>query len=161
MAGNEVGLTGLWFEGQKYFARGLPENAVSKELTIFDVARSWLDTYFNGAAPEKTPPLAPKGTPFQLRVWRELMEIQKGKLATYGSIARRIADESGASVSARAVGSAVAHNPISLIIPCHRVVGADGRLTGYAGGLERKRYLLKLEGIATDERRTIDWIAAE
>ena len=133
-------LTGLWFDGQKHFARGLEEKREAKDLAVFREAVRWLDAYFAGEAPDFTPPLALHGTPFQKRVWAALMEIPRGQTATYGELAERL------SSSARAVGGAVGKNPVSLIVPCHRVLGAGGRLTGYAAGLDKKRALLALEG---------------
>lgn len=132
-------LTGLWFEGQRY----APAQITLSESTteVLQLTRYWLDEYFAGRCPGFTPELAPQGTPFQHEVWRELLKIPYGKTITYGEIARNI----GRPRAWQAVGAAVGHNPISLIIPCHRVVGADGSLTGYAGGLERKQALLELE----------------
>lgn len=139
LAADERGLTGLWFEGQKYFAAGLAE-AVEGETELIKAARRWLDIYFSGREPDFTPPLHMPGTPFRERVWAALLEIPYGETATYGELAARLGS------SPRAVGAAVGRNPVSLIVPCHRVLGADGSLTGYAGGVERKEYLLKLEG---------------
>jgi len=139
LASDGEALTGLWFDGQKHFARGLEEKRETKDLPVFREAARWLDAYFAGLAPDFTPPLALHGTPFQERVWAALMEIPRGQTATYGELAARL------SSSARAVGGAVGKNPVSLIVPCHRVLGADGSLTGYAGGVERKRRLLELE----------------
>ena len=146
LAADEVGLTGLWFEGQKYFAATLPEDVQTKETPVLREGRRWLRLYFAGKEPETTPPLHLIGTPFCLAVWKILSEIPYGKTMTYGDIAQRLAQERGLpQMSARAVGSAVGRNPISLIIPCHRVIGRNGRLTGYAGGLHRKAWLLALE----------------
>lgn len=149
LACDDTGLVGLWFEGQRYFARGLtqPRETRATHPILRETAR-WLDVYFSGREPGFTPPLHPAGTPFRSEVWRILCGIPYGTTTTYGAIAAELARRRGASrVSARAVGGAVGHNPISLIIPCHRVVGADGALTGYAGGLDRKSRLLALEGI--------------
>ena len=142
-------LTGLWFDGQRHF-EGMPEEAFvpsgADEPAVLALTRKWLDSYFSGSNPGFTPPLKPEGTPFQQAVWRILLTIPYGKTITYGEIATTLADDrGGAKPSARAVGNAVGHNPISLIIPCHRVVGASGRLTGYAAGLDRKASLLALE----------------
>lgn len=146
LAADEVGLTGLWFEGQKYFAATLPEDVQTKETPVLREGRRWLRLYFAGKEPETTPPLHLIGTPFCLAVWKILSEIPYGKMMTYGDIAQRLAQERGLpQMSARAVGSAVGRNPISLIIPCHRVLGKSGSLTGYAGGLHRKASLLALE----------------
>jgi methylated-DNA-[protein]-cysteine S-methyltransferase len=110
--------------------------------------RSWLKGYFSGMNSELDLPLAPRGTPFQQAVWKILLRIPRGATITYGEIARKVAEEMGRPhMSAQAVGGAVGRNPIAILIPCHRVVGADGSLTGYAGGLEKKRALLRLEGI--------------
>lgn len=139
-------ITGLWIEGQKYFGRTLEEKTCEKQLDIFDKAIEWLDQYFRGENPKIMFPLAPKGTPFQKDVWEILREIPYGETITYGQIAKKMAEKNGKpSMSAQAVGGAVGHNPISIIIPCHRVVGANGGLTGYAGGIERKEWLLGLE----------------
>ena len=146
LAADDVGLTGLWFEVQKYFAATLPAEVQTKETPALRKGKHWLDLYFAGKEPKTPPPLHLIGTPFRLSVWKILSEIPYGKTTTYGDIAQRLAQERGLPrLSARAVGSAVGRNPISLIIPCHRVVGASGSLTGYAGGIEKKRALLKLE----------------
>ena len=140
-------LTGLWFDGQKYFADTLEKDHEEKALPVFDQADRWLDVYFSGRDPDFRPELAPRGTAFQKEVWDILLEIPFGQMITYGDIASIIARRRGVKrFSAQAIGGAVSRNPVSLIIPCHRVVGADGKLTGYAGGLERKEALLKLEG---------------
>ena len=152
IAADETGLTGLWFDGQKYFPDTFAEPAQEKETPVLRSAVLWLDGYFRGDRPDFTPPLHPSGTPFRRAVWDILLQIPYGETATYGEIARRLARERRLpGMSAQAVGGAVGHNPISLIIPCHRVVGADGSLTGYAGGLERKAYLLALEQGAPSE----------
>ena len=134
-------LTGLWFDGQRYFGLGLSPQAQERDLPVFQQARRWLDAYCSGRDPGFLPPLALDGTPFQKSVWAALGRVPYGHTVTYGELARA----AGAS-SARAVGGAVGRNPISLIVPCHRVVGRGGRLTGYAGGLDRKARLLALEG---------------
>lgn len=146
LAGDETGLTGLWFEGQKYYAQNLAEHCETQELLLFQETKRWLDIYFLGETPNFTPPLHLKGTPFQIEVWQALRAIPYGETVTYGDISRRLAEGArGTRTSPRAVGGAVGRNPISLIVPCHRVVGAKGQLTGYAGGLERKRRLLRME----------------
>ena len=146
MASDGRALTGLWFDGQKHFAETLPAGRVERSLPVFDGADRWLDLYFSGRDPGFTPVLAPEGSPFRKAVWKILLTVPFGETVTYGQIAERIAKETGAGrMSARAVGNAVGHNPVSLIIPCHRVVGSDGSLTGYAGGLARKEYLLRME----------------
>ncbi len=146
-AADDGGLTGLWFIGQKYYpahAAAWPEDP---DHPVFRALAAWLEAYFAGRDPGPLPPLAPKGTPFQLSVWERLLAIPRGQVTTYGRIARRLAADMGrATLSAQAVGGAVGHNPISILIPCHRVVGGGGRLTGYAGGLEKKEALLRLEG---------------
>ena len=145
LAGMGDALTGLWFAEQRFYADSLPPDSVPGELPVFDRTRQWLDLYFAGIRPDFTPLLAPIGTPFRLAVWELLREIPWGAVVSYGTLAARVAERTGKAASPRAVGGAVAHNPISLIIPCHRVIGADGRLPGYAGGLSRKRRLLELE----------------
>lgn len=139
-------LTGLWFDGQKYFGDTLSGERAEKALPIFDETVRWLDIYFSGNAPDFTPPLKMETTPFRKAVWEIMLEIPFGQTMTYGEIAGRIAKQRGLSkMSAQAVGGAVGHNSISLIIPCHRVVGANGSLTGYAGGIDKKVRLLTLE----------------
>ena len=139
-------LTGLWFEGQKYCAATLSDCCEERALPVFAEAERWLSVYFSGKVPDFTPPLAPKGTPFRKEIWDILLTIPYGQTITYGRIAAILAARRGfRHFSAQAVGGAVGHNPISLIIPCHRVVGADGSLTGYAGGIEKKHFLLDLE----------------
>lgn len=148
LAGGEEGLTGLWLEGQKYFGATLAPGAARRDdLVAFALTRAWLDRYFSGEKSEgRALPLCPEGTRFQHLIWSLLLDIPWGETTTYGALARRAAERLGrASMSPQAVGSAVGRNPISIIIPCHRVVGADGSLTGYAGGLERKRWLLRWE----------------
>ena len=142
-------LTGLWFAGQKYDGSTLAPEHEEKDLPVFDETRRWLDAYFTGKDPGFTPPLRLRGTDFRKAVWKVLLTIPYGKTTTYGEIAAQIARETGGSVSARAVGGAVGHNPISLIVPCHRVVGVNGSLTGYAGGVERKEKLLEMEQSAS------------
>ncbi|MCI9449176.1 MAG: methylated-DNA--[protein]-cysteine S-methyltransferase [Clostridiales bacterium] len=139
-------LTGLWFDGQKYFDASLIKEAEEVRLPVFDETVCWLDTYFSGRSPDFTPKLNPDGTPFRKSVWDILLTIPFGKTMTYGEIADKIAAQTGIrKMSAQAVGGAVGHNPISIIIPCHRVIGSDGNLTGYAGGIDIKTYLLKIE----------------
>lgn len=138
-------ITALWIKGQKYDAATLPPDAVPGNLPVLDAAVDWLARYFDGMNPGNPPPLAPRGSPFRQAVWAILSSIPYGTLTTYGEIARRLAGQTGRGVSAQAVGGAVGHNPISILIPCHRVVGTGGSLTGYAGGIEKKLWLLKLE----------------
>lgn len=146
LAADETGLTGLWFAGQKYFARNLDKEQVEKEIPLFTTVKQWLDVYFAGNEPDLTVPLHFTGTAFQNEVWGILCAIPYGQTTTYGEIAKQLAARRGLPhMSAQAVGGAVGHNPISILVPCHRVVGLGGHLTGYAGGLERKRCLLALE----------------
>ncbi|MDE7352048.1 MAG: methylated-DNA--[protein]-cysteine S-methyltransferase [Acetatifactor sp.] len=139
LASDGNALTGLWFDDQKYFGTTLAEGFIPKELPVFEQTAQWLDLYFNGKSPDFTPPLLLNATPFRMAIWKILLTIPYGQTMTYGQIAGL------AKASARAVGGAVGHNPISLIIPCHRVMGANGKLTGYAGGIARKEKLLLLE----------------
>lgn len=146
LAADDVGLTGLWFEGQKYYAQTLSPEHEERELPVFRETKQWLDIYFSGQEPDFMPPVHMVGTDFQLMVWEILKQISYGETTTYGEIARRIAAHKGIPhMSAQAAGGAVGHNKISIIIPCHRVVGTDGSLTGYAGGIEKKIKLLSLE----------------
>ena len=146
LAADDTGLTGLWFEGQKYFAQGLDKETEEKEFSVFQTARRWLDVYFSGQKPDFQVPLHFQGTAFQKEVWEILLSIPYGETTTYGAIAKQLAAKRGLPhLSAQAVGSAVGHNKISIIVPCHRVIGADGSLTGYAGGIWRKEKLLALE----------------
>ena len=147
MASDGTSLTGLWFDGQKYYASTLYDgNEENDSLPVFDTVRRWLDIYFSGEEPDFTPPLLLRGTLFQQRIWEQLQCIGYGQTITYGELGRLVAQIYGlTSVCARSVGGAVGHNPISLIIPCHRVLGASGKLTGYAGGTDRKAILLKME----------------
>ena len=146
LAADERGLTGLWFEGQKYFARTLDAVHQEQETAVLSEARRWLDVYFSGREPDFTPPLHPVGSNFQRAVWQLLLQIPYGQTTTYGALAGELARQRGLThFSAQAVGGAVGHNRVSIIIPCHRVVGSGGSLTGYAGGLENKIKLLELE----------------
>ena len=146
MAADEIGLTVLCFEGAKYDADHLPAECLKQETEILSAGKRWLDLYFSGKNPDFLPPLHPNGSAFQMTVWDMLLEIPYGKTISYGEIARKIAEKRGISrMSAQAVGGAVGRNPIAIIIPCHRVVGADGSMTGYAGGIDKKIKLLDLE----------------
>lgn len=152
LACDHIGLIGLWFEYQKYFSAKLsPEHinvtdAASMPFVLAEAIR-WLDIYFSGINPDFTPPVHLSGTPFQLEVWSILQTIPYGATITYGKIASILAKQQGLiSMSAQAVGNAVGRNPVSIIVPCHRVIGANGKLTGYAGGIDKKRALLALEG---------------
>jgi len=147
VSGDGENLTGLWLKGQKYFAATLSGQPEVRELPVFVRVKNWLAAYFDGEKPNFTPPLAPKGSAFRKSVWDILCSIPYGEITTYRDIAKIIAVQTGkATMSAQAVGGAVGHNPISIIIPCHRVVGAGGSLTGYAGGIDVKKKLLTLEG---------------
>lgn len=148
LAADEIGLTGLWFDGGKLFADNLPAKHEERETATLAAARRWLDIYFRGREPDFTPPLHPVGSPFRMKVWDILLRIPYGQTVTYGWIARELAAREGlARMSAQAVGGAVGHNAISIVIPCHRVVGTGGSLTGYAGGLDKKIALLKTEHV--------------
>lgn len=145
-ASDGISITGLWFDGQKYFNVSILNKSEKINLPVFEETKQWLDIYFGGRAPDFTPKLNPEGTPFRKSVWDILLTIPFGKTMTYGEIADKIAAQTGIrKMSAQAVGGAVGHNPISIIIPCHRVIGSDGNLTGYAGGIDKKAYLLKME----------------
>ena len=133
-------LTAVTFAGQKYEERHIPTDAVSGSCPVLEETKDWLFLYFSGKTPDFLPPLKPEGTPFQQKVWELLLQIPYGKTCTYGDLAKQLGCK-----SAQAVGGAVGRNPISILIPCHRVMGADGKLTGYAGGIEKKAALLKLE----------------
>ncbi len=149
LAADDIGLTGLWFDGGKYFAEGLSaEHREQDNVPVLAETMRWLDIYFTGKEPDFVPKLHPIGSVFRQSVWDILLQIPYGKTVTYGEIARQLAQKRGiAMMSAQAVGGAVGHNPISIIIPCHRVIGSNGSLTGYAGGIEKKRSLLELEHI--------------
>ena len=151
LAADEIGLTGLWFVGQKYFANVLPDEHISQEIPILAETKRWLDVYFSGREPDFMPPLHLIGTPFQQEVWALLQKIPYGKTTTYGALAVAIAARRGLKrMSAQAVGGAVGYNEISILVPCHRVVGTGGSLTGYAGGVDKKKALLELEGVSME-----------
>lgn len=146
LASDGVNLTGLWFVGQRYYACGLSLPAHDKNLPVFKDVIRWLNIYFSGQKPEYTPPVHFIGTSFQIDVWKIIEQIPYGEIVTYKDIAAIVARQKGQSqMSAQAIGGAVAHNKISIIVPCHRVFGMNKKLTGYAGGLDRKSALLKLE----------------
>ena len=148
LASDGQALTGLWFDGQKYFADTQPLEHTEADLPVFEQTGRWLDRYFAGKIPDFTPTLRLLGSPFRLAVWEILCQLPYGSVTTYGEIAARLAKQRGVPrMSAQAVGGAVGHNPVSLIVPCHRVVGSGGSLTGYAGGVERKAALLRLENV--------------
>lgn len=140
LCADEIGLRGLWFEGSRYFAAGVPEEKSEGMTPVLLSAVRWLDEYFSGKQPDFTPPLHLIGSDFRLKVWSELLKIPYGSTVSYGELAARVG-----KMSAQAIGGAVGHNPVGIIVPCHRVIGADGSLTGYAAGLERKSFLLRLE----------------
>ncbi len=143
---DEIGLTGLWFEGQKYFPHNSDEKSEGQENPVFEQTKKWLDIYFSGQKPDFDIPLHLTGTVFQKEVWEILCNIPYGQTITYGDIAKQLAKKRGLrKMSAQAVGGAVGHNKISIIVPCHRVIGSNGSLTGYAGGIDKKAALLKLE----------------
>lgn len=147
MAADNVGLCGLWFDGQRYYAKNLAKNHEGGEHPVLDEMKRWLNLYFSGKEPDFTPTLHLVGSAFQIEVWNCLLSIPYGRTVTYGDIAKEIARRHGVShISAQAVGGAVGRNAISIVVPCHRVVGADGSMTGYAGGIDRKIRLLELEG---------------
>lgn len=155
LACDGAGLTGLWFKGGKYYALNLDKEHEPRETPFFSQAARWLDIYFSGREPDFMPPIHMIGSPFQLSVWELLRKIPYGETTTYGEIARSLAAERGLPhMSAQAVGGAVGHNPISIIVPCHRVIGANGNLTGYAGGLQKKKKLLAYEGVLTGSAPT-------
>lgn len=149
LAGDEDGLTGLWFaEGSRYAGLGLKKDAHPRETEYFDQTKQWLDFYFSGRDPGFFPKIHLRGSAFRRRVGEIMCEIPFGETVTYGWIADQIARERGLEkMSTQAVGGAVGHNPIGIIVPCHRVVGANGSLTGYGGGIFRKKALLELEGV--------------
>lgn len=148
LAADEQAMTGLWLPGQKPDTAMLEQAIRRDRAPVLVQAREWLDRYFCGQRPvPQELPLAPQGSEFRKKVWQRLCRIPYGQWVTYGEIAREISAETGGKMSAQAVGGAVGHNPIALIIPCHRVVGTDGNLVGYAGGLALKRRLLRYEGV--------------
>ena len=153
LAADDEGLIGVWFEGQKYFASTLSERYSTAKTPLLGQAVAWLDRYFAGTEPGPIPPLHLQGTPFRLAVWAMLRRIPYGMTTTYGRLARLLARSQGLpTISAQAIGNAIGHNPVSIFIPCHRVVGHNGDPTGYAGGLDRKKALLELEHSAARAR---------
>jgi methylated-DNA-[protein]-cysteine S-methyltransferase len=144
-------ISGLWFEGQKYFASTLEKTVAEEDLPLFKDLEQWLAIYFSGREPDFMPPLMPKGSPFQKSIWKALGKIPYGRTTSYGELAQQFNFENkGNHTSPRAIGGAVGHNPISILIPCHRVLGKNGNPTGYAGGIDKKIALLKLEGIIVE-----------
>ena len=146
MASDGESLYGLWFDGQKYFASTVKGETEDKTLPVFEQTKKWLDIYFSGNEPDFTPKLSLNGSEFRKAVWDILLTIPYGSVMTYGEIAKIMAKQCGAAgMSAQAVGGAVGHNPVSIIVPCHRVVGTNGNLTGYAGGIDKKISLFNFE----------------
>ena len=154
LLGDEHALRGAWFKGQKYFMAGIDEPVVCASCDVLRQTAAWLDAYFAGKRPDPSAlSLDPHGTPFQRLIWTMLLQIPDGQTTTYGRLAEAAAQRMKRErMSAQAVGSAVGHNPISIIIPCHRVLGTDGGLRGYAGGIEIKAALLEHEGVTSWHR---------
>lgn len=148
LASDAENLCGVWFDGQAYFGHSAPKPWQEKEVPVLTQTKCWLDAYFAGKTPPPLPPLRPEGTAFRKAVWEMLLTVPLGQTVTYGQLARQLG-----VACAQAVGGAVGHNPISILIPCHRVVGSDGSLTGYAGGIARKQALLELENAAAQLRK--------
>lgn len=148
LAADSEGLTGLWFSGERFAAHYPGAQCAAPDYAPLAQARRWLDIYFSGREPDFTPPLHPQGSAFRQEVWALLLQIPYGQTVTYGALAQQMAARTGkAKMSAQAVGGAVGHNEISIIIPCHRVVGVHGNLTGYGGGMQKKIGLLRLEQV--------------
>ena len=143
LASNGSALTGVWFDGQKHFASTLLGNEQIKDLPVFDQAKRWLDIYFDRKIPDFTPPLHLRGSDFRKTVWNILLTIPYGQTTSYGEITARFSGR----MSSQAIGGAVGHNPISLIVPCHRVIGSNGKLTGYAGGIGIENEVARMEKI--------------
>ncbi len=153
LASGGEALTGLWFDGQAHYGETLSGERMERDLSVFREACLWLDLYFSGREPDFTPPLDLQGTEFRKSVWEILLTVRYGHTITYGELSCLLAEQRGlARMSPQAIGGAVSHNPVSLIIPCHRVIGAKGALTGYAGGLSRKARLLTMEQLAHSGR---------
>ena len=151
LAGSDEGLYGLWFDAQKPIISGLTQK---NDFGLFLQTKEWLDAYFNNPPPVAKLPLKLSGTPFQMLVWQILQKISYGTTTTYGEIAREVANSMGKkTMSAQAIGGAVGKNPVSVIVPCHRVVGANGDLTGYAGGVQIKQALLRHEGVLLNRQK--------
>ncbi len=152
LAADETAVIGVWFKNEKYYARCLSEQNEPKETPVIKQLKGWLDVYFQGKQPDFEPPIQMIGTPFQIEVWNILHTIPYGTTVTYNEIAKQIAKKRGLPrMSAQAVGTAVGKNNLNLIVPCHRVVGANNSLAGYAGGIDKKIYFLKLEGAYKEE----------
>lgn len=154
LASDGKSLTGLWFGGQKYYMQTLDKNYIEKELEIFDLTKKWLNIYFKGQNPDFKIPVKYEGSEFRKEIFKILEDIPYGKTMTYGDIAKIIAkDRNIKTMSSQAVGSGISHNPISIIIPCHRIIGKNNFIGGYAGGIERKLKLLEFEGIDIEKIR--------
>lgn len=152
IAADDIGVVGIWFRNEKYFAYCLDKENEPRETSVINESKRWLDVYFQGREPDFCPPLYMIGTDFQIEVWNILREIPYGSTTTYNEIAKRIATNRGLErMSAQAVGTAVGKNNINLIVPCHRVVGTNNSLSGYAGGIDKKIRFLKLEGAFKEE----------
>lgn len=151
LAADDIGLVGLWLNSDRFYTNLLANREyIAKGTPILQEAKRWLNAYFSGHEPKVEVPLHLIGTPFRQEVWKLLLQIPYGQVATYGDLAKKMAEKRGvAYMSAQAIGGAVGHNEISIIIPCHRVIGANGNLTGYAGGIDKKLKLLELEGVDT------------
>lgn len=146
LACRDEGLTGLWFDGQKHYGSTLTDIKTEADTPAMSLAVRWLDEYFSGHEPQFMPPLSLIGTPFSRLVWRKLTEIPYGTTLTYKELTLRMAARGeGGEGAVRAVAAAIGRNPVSIIVPCHRIIGSGGRLTGYAGGIERKEWLLRME----------------
>ena len=152
LAADDIGVVGVWFKDEKYYAYCLDKENESRETPVIQELKQWLDVYFSGKKPDFEPPIHMIGTPFQIEVWTILHQIPYGTTTTYNEIAKQIAKNRGLErMSAQAVGTAVGKNNINLIVPCHRVVGTNNSLAGYAGGIDKKITFLKLEGAYKDE----------
>ena len=147
IASDGENLTGLWIEGQKHFGFKTKDKGEVKSVSVLRETKMWLEIYFSGKEPNFKPKIKFEGSEFQVKVWKILEKIPYGETVTYGQIAKQLAGDSQKKMSAQAVGGAVGRNPISIIVPCHRVIGAKNKLTGYDGGIEKKIFLLNLEGI--------------
>ena len=145
LAAEDGRLVGAWFEGQRFFPNDRCASMAGSPMPVLDTACFWLDGYFSGKEPRVLPPMRLSSTPFRMAVWRRLLRIPYGRTETYGRIAAEMTPEGQGTMAAQAVGCAVGRNPLAVFVPCHRVVGAGGRLTGYAGGLSKKSFLLELE----------------
>ncbi len=157
MAADGQNLVGLWFERQKYYPDYIGDLVDEGESEVFRLTARWLDVYFSGAKPDFTPPIKMRGTVFQKEIWEYLRLVPYGQTATYRDIAAMYCERHGGkNMAPQAVGGAVGRNPISIIIPCHRIVGCDGKLTGYAGGIDKKQYLLRLEKAVFEGRILVE-----